>query len=186
MARFDTSNFREDAKMYSVVGTTSSGTEEAVQTGMVGKIGNRIVDDVYEFVPLESGDTECFYIATPEVDYDEEDFKKNSLYYFQLEKGAVTDAIQGVKHDKFSIAENGVTVPSSDTIVKNGYVYAKVGERKLQYSTTEPVSDVIQLAKIEDIVPATQGIVVMSGTKTNRALNQVQLNYNMLRCRIIK
>lgn len=188
MARFDTTNFRKDAKIYSVVGkATSGGVDEQVQVGMVGKIGNLIEDNVYEFLPLESGDTEVFYLATPEVDYDEHDYKKNTLYYFSLPEGAVADAVEGKKHDKFTVGDNGVEV-SGASVVKGGYIYAKAGERKLQYKATKPdgSDDAIQIAVIEDIKDATQGITVQTGTSGARALNQIQMQYKLYVCRIIQ
>lgn len=189
--RFDTSNIRKDAKMYSVIGTKVSGSDKVddlVQVGMVGKIGDRILDNVYEFLPLEATDKtnngDIFFLATPEVDPDEENVLNNSLKYFKLSEGQIADAVQYIKHDKFAIEEDGIVKSSSDTITIGGYAYAEAGKRKLQYSTTKP-SDYCMLAVIEDIVPVTEGMFVKQGTRTAKALTQQQMQYNIVRCRVI-
>ena len=189
--RFDTRNIRKDAKMYSVIGTKVSGSDKVddlVQVGMVGKIGDRITDNVYEFLPLESTDSsangDVFFLATPEVDPDEDNILNNSLKYFKMSEGQIGDAVQYLKHDKFSIEEDGVVTTTGVTIAEGKYVYAKAGERKLQYSANIP-SDYCMLAVIEDIVPTTEGMFVKSGTASAKALTPIQMQYNLLRCRVI-
>jgi hypothetical protein len=189
MSRFDTSNIDQSNKMYSVIGTDLSNADELVQNGMVGKIGDRIVDDIYEFLPLEDGDTDVFFLATPEVDPDETSILNNSLHGFKLALGQVADAIQYKTHNKFAIEEDGVEgIASNAHAVKGAYLYSVGGKRKLQYKTTKPdaVTDKpIQIYVIEDVVPATQGMYLKQGTASSRSLTPIQLQYNMIRCRVL-
>ena len=189
MARFDTSNVNSNNKMYSIIGTDLSQGDELVQTGMVGKIGDRIVDDIYEFLPLEDGDTDVFFVATPEVDPDETSILNNSLHGFALALGQVADAVQYKKHDKFAIEEAGVEgIATNAHAVKNAYLYSVGGKRKLQYKATKPdtITDkAIQIYIIEDVVPATQGMYLKQGTASSKGLTPIQLQYNMIRCRVL-
>lgn len=186
--RFDTTNIGLDNKMYSVIGTDASHADELVQNGMVGKIGDRIVDDIYEFLPLVDGDTDVFFLATPEVDPDENNVVNNSLHGFKLELGQVADAVQYKTHNKFAIEEGGVEgIATGANALKGAYLYAVGGKRKLQYKATKPISTdkAILVAIIEDIVPATQGMTLQAGTSASRGLVPMQLQYNLLRCRVL-
>ena len=188
MARFDTSNIDSSNKMYSVIGTDASHADELVQNGMVGKIGDRIVDDIYEFLPLVDGDTDVFFLATPEVAPDETSILNNSLHGFTLALGQVADAVQYKSHNKFGIEEAGVEgIANGAHAVKGAYLYSVGGKRKLQYKATKPISTdkAIQIYVIEDVVPATQGMYLQQGTSASKGLTPIQLQYNMLRCRVL-
>ena len=189
MARFDTSNIDQSNKMYSVIGTDLSGNDELVQNGMVGKIGDRIVDDIYEFLPLEDGDTEVFFLATPEVDSDETSILNNSLHGFKLVLGQVADAVEYKRHNKFAIEEDGVEGIATDAhAVKGAYLFSTGGKRKLQYKATKPeavADEPIQIYVIEDVVPATQGMYLKQGTASRKSLTPIQLQYNIIRCRVL-
>ena len=189
MSRFDTSNIDNSNKMYSIIGTDLTHGDELVQTGMVGKIGDRIVDDIYEFLPLEDGDKEVFFVATPEVDADETSILNNSLHGFKLTLGQVADAVQYKKHDKFAIEEDGVEgIALGSHAVKGAYLYSVGGKRKPQYKLTKPdvaTDKAIQVYVIEDVVPATQGMYLKQGTSASKGLTPIQLQYNMIRCRVL-
>lgn len=175
MARFDVTNNNTDAKMYSVIGTTAGGADELILNGMVGEIGKRIEDNIYELLPLTATATDVFFVATPEVDPDESSIANNTLYGFTNKIGEVQDVVLIPRHRKFAIAENGIV----GTIVGGkGYLYAKVGERKLQYSATLPADSKL-LAIIEEVVPATQGMVI--GANGSNLI----LKYNMVRARVL-
>lgn len=175
MARFDVINNNADAKMYSVIGTAAGGADELILNGMVGEIGKRIADNVYELLPLTATATDVFFVSTPEVDADESSISNNTLYAFTNKLGEVQDVVQIPRHRKFAIAENGVV----GTIVGGkGFLYAKVGERRLQYSATKQ-ADAKMLAEIESVVPATQGMVLAANG------NNTILKYNMIRARVL-
>lgn len=179
MSRFEVTNRSNAEKIYNVVGTNSGGNaDELVLNGMVGEIGDRIEDNVYQLKPLTATAKKVFFVAEPEVDADESKVQNNALYTYQNKLGAVVDAVEIPADRKFAIAENGIV---GSIVGKKGYVYAKEGERKLQYKATLPIeSDKAKLvAIIEEVVPATQGIFV-GANKANLALS-----YNMVRCRVL-
>lgn len=175
MARFDVINNNADAKMYSVIGTTAGGEDELILNGMVGEIGKRIEDNIYELLPLTATATDVFFVSTPEVDADESSISNNTLYGFTNKIGEVQDVTAIPRHRKFAIAENGIV---GTVVGGKGYLYAKVGERKLQYSATKPAESKL-LAEIESVVPATQGMVV--GINGSNLI----LKYNMIRARVL-
>lgn len=189
MARFDTTNIGLDNKMYSVIGkATTGGADDLVQVGMVGKIGEQIEDNIYEFLPLEDGDTEVFFLSTPEVDPDESKVVFNTLHGFRLELGQVADAVEYKRHNKFTIEETAEAIEglASGKATKGGYLYAKGGKRKLQYKATLPDTETdkaILVAKIEMIEPATQGMTVRATSA--KKFENLALNYNLLRCRVL-
>ena len=186
--RFDTTNIDNSNKMYSVIGTDATHADELVQNGMVGKIGDRIVDDIYEFLPLVDGDTDVFFLATPEVDAYETSILNNSLHGFTLTIGQTADAVQYKTHDKFAIEEAGVEgILAGASAIKGAYLYSIGGKRKLQYKLTKPISTdkAIQIYVIEDVVPATQGMYLRQGTASAKALTPIQMQYNMIRCRVL-
>jgi len=188
MARFDTSNIDNSNKMYSIIGTDIAHADELVQNGMVGKIGDRITDDIYEFLPLVDGDTDVFFVATPEVDANEDSILNNSLHGFKLALGQVADAVQYKSHNKFAIEEAGVEgIATNASAVKGAYLYSVGGKRKLQYKLTKPITTdkAIQIYVIEDVVPATQGMYLSQGTAVAKGLKPIQLQYNMIRCRVL-
>ena len=189
MSRFDTTNIDQSNKMYSIIGTDLTHGDELVQTGMVGKIGDRIVDDIYEFLPLEDGDKEVFFLATPEVDADETSILNNSLHGFKLTLGQVADSVESKRHNKFAIEEAGVEgIATNAHAIKGEYLFAVGGKRKLQYKATKPdvVTDkAIQIYVIEDVVPATQGMYLKQGTASSKGLTPIQLQYNMIRYRVL-
>lgn len=177
--RFEVTNRSNSEKIYNVVGTNTGGTaDELVLNGMVGEIGDRIEDNVYQLKPLTATAKKVFFVAEPEVDADESSVEKNALYTYANKLGAVVDAVEIPADRKFAIAENGIV----GTIVgKKGYVYAKVGERKLQYKVTKPEAsdNAVLVAIIEEVVPATQGAFVGVGSAN------LALSYNMVRCRVL-
>lgn len=162
---YNVRNKKESAKMYSVIGkATTSGDLEQVQNGMFGEIGEQIENDIYEFLPPSDKATDVFVLATPEVDPDESDFMKNTLRGFTLAKGQVADAVQVERHSKGEISED--LIQENTSMNKTGYLYLKQGERKLTYKATKPdmtTDTAVLIAKIEDIVPALQGIFIGAG-----------------------
>lgn len=180
--RFDTTNIKRDAKMYSIIGKASTGGEEQlVQVGMVGSIGDMIEDDIYEFLPPANG-KDVFFLATPEVDADESDYTKNSLHGFTLRLGQVADAVQGMAHDKFTIEEKGIV---GENIAVKKYVYVKEGERKLQYKETLPVEadKAVLIGQIESIVPATQTLFLKANSS---GFQNLAMNYNLVKFRVLE
>ena len=180
MARFEVTNKGGNEKMYSVVGTNAEGSkDELILNGMVGEIGDRIEDNVYQLKPLTATAKKVFFVATPEVDADESKIENNALYTFVNKLGEVQDAVEIPSDRKFAIAENGI---EGSIEGKKGYVYAKVGQRKLQYKNSLPTNDddqALLVAIIEEVVPATQGMFV--GMKNAK----LSLNYNIVRCRVL-
>lgn len=178
--RFEVTNRSNSEKMYSVVGTNEGGSaDELILNGMVGEIGDRIEDNVYQLKPLTATAKKVFFVATPEVDADESKLENNALYTFVNKLGEVQDAVEVPSDRKFAIAENGIV---GSMVGKKGYVYAKVGERKLQYKATLPTKEddqALLVAIIEEVVPATQGMFV--GMKNAK----LSLNYNIVRCRVL-
>ena len=78
MSRLDTTNVLATkmggGHMESVVGReTTGGDNKAVQVGEFGTIGALIKDNVYEFLPLAAATDKLYVIATPEVNYRDED-----------------------------------------------------------------------------------------------------------------
>lgn len=182
---FNTRNFKNDAKMYSVVGTkvdNSVKVDDTVQNGMVGTIGNQIRDNVYELLPLAADSTDIFFVATPEVDSDESKISYNTLQGFTLAKGDVADAIESHKHAKIEISEDMVDNVPVGGALKTGFLMAVAGKRKLQYKATAPIAgdNALLVADIEDVVQATQGIFVgLNGAN-------LAMNYRNIRARILK
>ena len=165
---YNVRNKKESAKMYSVIGKATGGaTDEVVQNGMFGVIGEQIEKDVYQFLPpVKEGALDVFVIATPEVDPDESDFMKNTLRGFRLAEGQVADAVQVERHSKGEISED--LINDNASMDKTGYLFLKDGERKLTYKATKPdmTSDsALLIAKIEDIVPAVQGMFIGANGK---------------------
>lgn len=181
MARFEVINNEHDAKMYSVVGTTSAGNaDELVLNGMVGEIGARIEDNVYQLLPVTATAKDIFFVATPEVDADESKISNNTLIGFKNKIGEVQDAVVVTRNRKFAISQDGVEGLTGDA-VKGGYLYVVAGKRKLQYKATAPVAgdNALLVAVIEDVVPATQGLFIgMNGTN-------LAMNYKMIRARVL-
>lgn len=175
---YNVRNKKESAKMYSAIGmATTGGDYELVQNGMLGEIGEQIEDNIYEFLPLSATATDIFVMATPEVDADESKVEKNSLYGFKMTLGQVGDVTQLERHGKGEISEDMV----EGTCAKTGYLYAVAGSRKLKYKATKPIEgdNALLVAKIEDIVPATQGMVIGIGGK-NLALNYKNIRFRIL------
>lgn len=162
---YNVRNKKESAKMYSVVGkTTTGGDLELVQNGMFGEIGEQIEPDVYEFLPVSATAKDIFVLATPEVDADESNYMKNTLRGFKLTLGEVGDATQIERHAKGEISEDMITV-SGGSIAKTGYLFLKAGDRKLTYKATKPTFETdsaLLIAKIEDITRAVQGMFIGS------------------------
>lgn len=180
MARFEIINNSREAKIYNVkvdVAQFDANDTGLVSNGLVGKIGARVEDNVYELKALEAETDQVFFLASPEVDADESDYKKNTLLHFQNDVADVLDAVEIPVNRKFAVSENGI---EGTIIDKAGYVYAKVGEIKLQYSATMPVADAVSVAIIEEVVPATQGLFVGVGGAN------LAMQYNIVRCRVIK
>ena len=108
MSRLDTTNVLATkmggGHMESVVGReTTGGDDKAVQVGEFGTIGALIKDNVYEFLPLAAATDKLYVIATPEVNYRDEDITDRVIKNFVLEDGAVVDAVPLVVGDKISI-----------------------------------------------------------------------------------
>ena len=164
---YNVRNKKESAKMYSVIGkATTGGDFELVQNGMFGEIGKQIENDIYEFLPPSETAKDVFVLATPEVDPDESDFNKNTLRGFKLVLGQVGDAVQMERHAKGEISED--LIAENTSMSKDGYLYLKKGERKLTYKATKPdmtTDTALLIAKIEDIVPALQGIFIGANGK---------------------
>lgn len=175
---YNVRNKKDSAKMYSVIGmATTGGEDELVQNGMVGEIGEQIEDNIYEFLPLSATAKDVFVMATPEVDADESSVQKNSLHGFKMTLGQVGDATQLERHGKGEISEDMV----DGSCAKTGYLYAVAGSRKLKYKATKPDTgdNALLVAKIEDIVPSTQGMVIGIGGKN------LTLNYKNIRFRVL-
>lgn len=180
MARFEIINNSREAKIYNVKvdeAQFDANDTGLVSNGLVGKIGARIEDNVYELKALEATTDQVFFLASPEVDADESDYKKNTLLHFQNDVADVLDAVEIPVNRKFAVSEDGI---EGAIVGKAGYVYAKVGEVKLQYSATMPSTDAVSVAIIEEVVPATQGIFVGVGNAN------LAMQYNIVRCRVIK
>ena len=184
MSRLDTTNVLATkmggGHMESVVGReTTGGDDKAVQVGEFGTIGALIKDNVYEFLPLAAATDKLYVIATPEVNYRDEDITDRVIKNFVLEDGAVVDAVPLVVGDKISISEDGIEGVTG-SVAETGYAYTKASKRKLQYSATKPTTgDELAIFKIEAITPNSQNIVVGLGGK---ALN---LSYNMVKLRLL-
>ena len=105
--------------------------------------------------------------------------KKNTLLHYMNDVDDVLDAVEIAVDRKFAISEDGI----NGTIVsKKGYVYAKVGETKLQYKATKPdfgTDQAVLIAEIEEVVPATQGMFIGLNGKN------LAMQYNIVRCRVI-
>ena len=91
MSRLDTTNVLATkmggGHMESVVGReTTGGDDKAVQVGEFGTIGALIKDNVYEFLPLAAATDKLYVIATPEVNYRDEDITDRVIKNFVLEK----------------------------------------------------------------------------------------------------
>ena len=180
MARFEIINNSREAKIYNVkvdVAQFDANDTGLVSNGLVGKIGARIEDNVYELKALEATTDQVFFLASPEVDADEYDYKKNTLLHFKNDVADVLDAVEVPVNRKFAVSEDGI---EGAIVGKAGYVYAKVGEVKLQYSKTMPSTDAVLVAIIEEVVPATQGLFVGVGGAN------LAMQYNIVRCRVIK
>lgn len=175
---YNVRNKKESAKMYSAVGMVATGgADELVQNGMFGTVGAQIEDNVYEFLPVTATSTDIFVMATPEIDSDESKVEYNSLHGFKMALGQVGDITQVEVHSKGEISEDMVT----GTCTKVGYLVLEANQRKLKYSETLPTEDTALLvAKIEDIVPATQGMFIGVGGKN------LALSYKNIRFRVLK
>ena len=91
---------------------------------------------------------------------------KNTLRGFRLAEGQVADAVQVERHSKGEISED--LINDNASMDKTGYLFLKDGERKLTYKATKPdmTSDsALLIAKIEDIVPAVQGMFIGANGK---------------------
>ncbi|WP_252225053.1 MULTISPECIES: hypothetical protein [unclassified Clostridium] len=180
MARLDTTNVLAThfggGHIESVVGKAKTGDKEdkQIQCGYVGKIGALVRDNIYEFLPLATGDP-LYVIATPEVNAKDTSIIDRKIVNFVLEAGEVVDAVPIAVTDKISISEDGVVGKSALV----GYLYTKAGEDKFQYSATATPSDAIHIFKIESIENATQGMVIGLGN------TQMQLQYKMIKARRI-
>lgn len=176
---YNVRNKKESAKMYSVIGKASVGGDDVlVQNGMFGAIGEQIEDNIYEFVPVSATSKKIFVMATPEIDADESKVEYNSLHGFKMKLGQVGDVTEVELYSKGEISEDMVTV--SGTIEKKGYLQLKADARKLEYSATKPESGALLIAKIEDIVPATQGMFIGVNGKN------LALSYKNIRFRVIE
>lgn len=185
MGRIDTTNVLATkmggGHMESVVGkaTTGASEDEVIQNGYVGTIGSLIRDNVYEFLPLVEGEP-LYVIATPEVNAKDDSIVDRVIKTYTLSAGDVADAVPIVRGDKIALSEDLIVVGDANTLAESGYIYTKAGERKFQYKATKPTKDedgAINIAKIESIYNATQGVVV---GLNNTAL---QLNYKMVKVR---
>lgn len=182
MARFEVINNSREAKIYNVkVKTADYDAAETglVSNGVVGKVVKRLEDNVYELEKLAAEGDKVFFVASPEVDVDEYNFKKNTLLHYMNDVDDVLDAVEIAVDRKFAISEDGIdgTIAS-----KKGYVYAKVGETKLQYKATKPdfeTDQAVLIAEIEEVVPATQGMFIGLNGKN------LAMQYNIVRCRVI-
>ena len=182
MARFEIINQNPSAKYYNVkVKATDfdASTTGLVSNGLVGKIGARLENNVYELEKLAEQGDKVFFLTTPEVDVDEYNFKKNTLLYYMNEVDEVLDAAEIPTDRKFAISEDGI---EGSIVDKKGYVYAKQGEVKLQYKETLPdwtTDKAILIAKIEEVIPAVQGMYVGAKGKN------LAMSYNLVKCRVI-
>ena len=173
---YNVRNKKESAKMFSVIGRTTTGAEEfeLVQNGMFGAIGDQIEDNIYEFLPVSETSKKIFVLATPEVDVDESKVEYNSLHGFKLKLGQVGDATEVELYSKGEISEDMV----DGTAQKGKYLYLEAGARKLKASDTLPEGKLL-IAKVEDIVPATQGMFVgLNGA--NLALNYKNIRFQVI------
>ena len=176
---YNVRNKKESAKMFSVVGTaTTGGAEELVQNGMFGDIGKQIEENIYEFLPVTATSNGIFVMATPEVDADESKVEYNTLKGFKLALGQVGDATQVEVHSKGEISEDMVI----GTCAESGYLVLEAGARKLKYvaTVTPGTATDLLVAKIEQIVPATQGMFIGVAGKN------LALNYKNIRFRVVK
>lgn len=169
--------------MESVIGraTTGSSTDKDIQVGYVGKIGALIRDNVYEFLPLATGDKELYVIATPEVNAKDVSILDRKIVSYTIPTGEVVDAMPLVVGDKIGVSDDGIVL-GVGSLAKTGYLYTKAGEDKLQYKATLPTDSgdgALHIFKIESIENATQGMVVgLNNT-------QLQLQYKMVKARRI-
>lgn len=182
MARFEIINQSPSAKYYNVkVNATDfdPSTTGLVSNGLVGKITKRLEDNVYELGKLEAEGDKVFFLVTPEVDVDEYNYKKNTLLYYMNDAEAVLDAAEIPVDRKFAVSEDGIEGTIEDG---KGYVFAKVGETKLQYKSTKPDfsgDQAVLVAEIEEVVPAVQGMYVGAKGKN------LAMAYNLVKCRVI-
>lgn len=179
--RFEVINNDKDAKYYNVqvkVADYDATSTGKVSNGVVGKIGARKEDNVYEFTKLAAKTDKVFYLATPEVEADESNYKNNTLRHYMNNIDEVLDAVEIRVGRKFAISEDGIV---GSIVGKAGYVYAKMGETKLQYKATMPIEsdNAVAVAIIEEVVPATQGMFIGIGG------NNLAMQYNIVRCRVI-
>lgn len=179
-------NFGSDnLKIYSVIGTATGGEEdELVQVGMLGEVGGQIEDNIYKFLPLSETSKHVAMIATPEVDADESQIEYNSLKGFKLQLGQVCDAVLLAPHKKIAIEKGGIKGSGAESMKVGQYVYAKQGERQLQYKATLPdtsTDNALLIGVIESIVPATSGLFIGSTGGKN-----IALNYDLVKIRFIE
>ena len=184
--RAEITNFGSDnLKIYSVIGTATDGnTDELVQVGMLGEVGDQIENDIYKLMPLTETSKHVAMVATPEVDADEGKTEYNSLKGFKLQLGQVCDAVILAPHKKIAIEKDGIEGDGVASIKKGDYVFAKEGKRKLQHKTTAPeaISDKpLLVGRVESVVPATRGIFIGSTGGKN-----IALNYDLVNIRFIE
>lgn len=188
--RIDITKKQESDVMYSAVGyATTGGSLEKVQNGMVGKLGSMVEYDTYEFLPLASGDSEVFIMATPEVDPDESKIENNTLKGFTMTEGQVGDITVLKRHSCLTIEEAGIeNFPSTGSTAVGKYVYAKEGERLLQYKATLPdtsIDKAILIGIVEGVKPATSPIMFKQGTSSSKSLSGMGLSYNLVEVRFL-
>lgn len=180
--RFEVINNIKDAKYYNVkvkVADYDATATGLVSNGVVGKVVKRLENDVYELEKLAGQGEKVFFLVSPEVDADEYNYKKNTLLHYMNDSSAVLDAVEIPVDRKFAISEDGIV---GSIVGKKGYVYAKVGEVKLQYKATKPdfaTDKAVLIAEIEEVVPATQGMFIAVGGAN------LAMSYNLVKCRVI-
>lgn len=188
--RIDITKKQESDVMYSAVGYKANGTDlEVVQNGMVGALGNLQEYDTYKFLPLASGNTEVFIMATPEIDADESKISNNTLHGYTMVEGQVGDITVLKRHTCVAIEAAGIdNLPASNSTAVGKYVYATEGKRLLQYKATLPdvaTDKAILIGVIENVKAATAPIMFKQGVAGATGLSGMGLSYNLVEVRFI-